>query len=188
MYGGRILGRNWGKSLKEFSSLLFAVSSTYGFTPPPSLPLSNSGLKLVCHVNLVRGTSNLRTQWTRNLNETRRSWIRLQAKVFCHSVQNGALPFHLFAKVVLWTHLAKTKLYSNRYHAEAIFLIGWNPDISAKSVPPCYLQSPLQLCFEIFFFKLTQPLTFFFKLTQPLTYFYSSVTETQKGGKPNRKP
>jgi hypothetical protein len=34
-YRGRILGRNWDKSLIEFSSLLFTVTSTNGFNPPP---------------------------------------------------------------------------------------------------------------------------------------------------------
>jgi hypothetical protein len=45
---GRILGRKWDKSLKSFpedSTLL-----TY-FTPP--LPMSKSGLKLVCNVNIL---------------------------------------------------------------------------------------------------------------------------------------
>jgi hypothetical protein len=48
---GRILGHNWDKSLKEFSSLLFTVTSTNGFTPLPPRPLSKSGLKLVCNVS-----------------------------------------------------------------------------------------------------------------------------------------
>ncbi len=52
-------------------------------------------------------------------------------------------------------------------------ILGRIPDKSRKSFPPCYSQSPLQLCLEIFyFFKLTQPLSYFFKLTQPLTYFF----------------
>ncbi len=48
---GRILGRNWAK---EFSSLLFTVTSTNGFEPPPPPP-SKRGLKLVCNVNIVFG-------------------------------------------------------------------------------------------------------------------------------------
>jgi hypothetical protein len=58
-YRGRILGHNWDKS-QEFSSLLFTVTSTNGFYPPP--PPSKSGLKLVCNVRIVyTEISNLRT-------------------------------------------------------------------------------------------------------------------------------
>jgi hypothetical protein len=41
-------------------------------------------------------------------------------------------------------------------------IIEQNPDKSLQSFPPCYSQSPLQLCLEIslYFFKLAQPLTF----------------------------
>jgi hypothetical protein len=45
---GRILGRNWDKGL-EFSSLLLTITSTNGIL----LRLSESGLKLVCNVNIV---------------------------------------------------------------------------------------------------------------------------------------
>ncbi len=40
-----------------------------------------------------------------------------------------------------------------------------------------------------YFFKLTQPLTYFFKLLQPLTYFYSLLqyTAKEKEGKTDRK-
>ncbi len=51
-------------------------------------------------------------------------------------------------------------------------ILGWNPDKSLKSVPPCYSQSPL--CFAWYFY--------FFKLTQPLT-----VSVKEKAGKPDRK-
>jgi hypothetical protein len=52
---GRILGRNWDKSL-----FLPAIHSHlyYGFYSP--LPLSKSGLKLVCNVNIVYG--NLKSE------------------------------------------------------------------------------------------------------------------------------
>ncbi len=43
----RILGRNY-----RFSSLIFTVTSTYHWIPPPA-PLSKSSLKLVCNVNIV---------------------------------------------------------------------------------------------------------------------------------------
>jgi hypothetical protein len=41
LYWGRILGRDWDKSLEEFSFLLFTVTSTNGFYshPPPPPPL-----------------------------------------------------------------------------------------------------------------------------------------------------
>ncbi len=53
---GRILGCNWDKRLKSFppcyseSPLLMDL-----FLSPPPLPLSKSGLKLVCIVNIVNG-------------------------------------------------------------------------------------------------------------------------------------
>ncbi len=53
VYSGRILGRNWGKSLKSFPPCKFTVISTNRFSPSPS-PLSKSGLKLVCFVNIVQ--------------------------------------------------------------------------------------------------------------------------------------
>ncbi len=48
---GRILGRNWGKSLQSFSPCYSHSPLITDFTPPP--PLSKSGLKLVCNVNIV---------------------------------------------------------------------------------------------------------------------------------------
>jgi len=59
-------------------------------------------------------------------------------------------------------------------------ILGQNPDKNLKSFLPYYLQSPLQLCFEIFFFKLAQPITV---STVQLLY-----TVEEKGGKPDRKP
>jgi hypothetical protein len=53
VHWGRILGRNW-----EFSSLLFTVTSTNGFYSPS--PLSKSGLKLVCNINIVYVNENLK--------------------------------------------------------------------------------------------------------------------------------
>ncbi len=50
-----------------------------------------------------------------------------------------------------------------------------------KSFPPCYSQSPVQICLDFFhLFKLTQPLTV---STVQLLY-----TGKEKGGKPDRKP
>ncbi len=56
---GRILGRNWDKSLKSFlpchsQSLLLTNLN------PPTPPLSKSGLKLVCNVNILYG--NLKSE------------------------------------------------------------------------------------------------------------------------------
>jgi hypothetical protein len=52
-------------------------------------------------------------------------------------------------------------------------ILGQNPDKSLKSFPPCYSQSPLQLCLEI---SISSN-----KLMQPLKYFYSSVSVHCKG-------
>ncbi len=49
-YRGRILGRNPDKILPCYS-----VTSTNGFYSLPSFPLSRSGFKLVCNVNIVYG-------------------------------------------------------------------------------------------------------------------------------------
>ncbi len=51
-------------------------------------------------------------------------------------------------------------------------ILGRNPDNSLKSFPPCCSQTSLQLCIEIYYFKLTQPL---------------SVSMKENGGKPDRK-
>ncbi len=59
-------------------------------------------------------------------------------------------------------------------------ILGRNPDKSLESFPPCYSQSPLQLCLEIYFFKHTQPLTI---STVKLLYIVK-----EKGGKLDRKP
>jgi hypothetical protein len=51
---GRILGRNWDKSLQNFPP---CYTSTNGFySLPLSPPLSKSGLKLVCIVNILYGS------------------------------------------------------------------------------------------------------------------------------------
>jgi hypothetical protein len=62
----------------------------------------------------------------------------------------------------------------NEVHTPRVCSRGRNSDKSLKSFPPCYSLSPIQLFLEIFYF---------FKLTQPLT-----VSVTEKGGKPDRKP
>ncbi len=49
---GRILGRNWDKSLKSFPPCYSLSPLITDFTLPP---LSKSGLKLVCNVNIVYG-------------------------------------------------------------------------------------------------------------------------------------
>ncbi len=48
---GRILGRNWDKSLKSFPPCYSQSPLLTDFTPHP--PLSKSGLKLVCNINIV---------------------------------------------------------------------------------------------------------------------------------------
>ncbi len=69
LVGGLILGSIWEKSLKSFSSFLFTFTFTNGFYPPP--PLSKSGLKLVCNVNIVYGhlKSPNSQDYVQNLNE-----------------------------------------------------------------------------------------------------------------------
>jgi hypothetical protein len=73
LVGGLNLGSIWDKILKSFSSFLFTVTSTNGFYSPN--PLSKSGLKLVCNVNIVYG--NLRSGTlkiiSKNLNKILRS-------------------------------------------------------------------------------------------------------------------
>jgi hypothetical protein len=48
-----------GQKSEEFSSLLFRVISTKGFSPPPPSPIK-SGLKLVCNANIEYG--NLKSE------------------------------------------------------------------------------------------------------------------------------
>ncbi len=80
MNRGRILGRNWDKSLRSFS-LLAILSHLYKRILLPSPPLSKSGfLKLVCNVN-IKSMRNLNIM-PRNLNEVVRSWIRLKLIIF----------------------------------------------------------------------------------------------------------
>jgi hypothetical protein len=55
---GRILGRNWDKSLKSFPPCYSQSPLLQILLPLPSL--SNSGLKLVCNVNIVYG--NLKSE------------------------------------------------------------------------------------------------------------------------------
>ncbi len=52
---GRILGRNWDKSLKTFHPCYSQPPLLIDFTPAPLL--SKSGLKLVCIVNNAYGNS-----------------------------------------------------------------------------------------------------------------------------------
>jgi hypothetical protein len=58
----RLLGRNWDKSLESFPPCDSQSPLLTDFTPPT--PLSKSGFKLVCNVNIDYGkseTSSLRT-------------------------------------------------------------------------------------------------------------------------------
>ncbi len=77
---GQILGRNPDKSLKSCVPPCYSQSPLLrDFTSPPPLPLSKSGLKLVCNVNIAHG--HLKYENSRDyawdLNEIVRSWIRL---------------------------------------------------------------------------------------------------------------
>ncbi len=75
---GRILGRNWDKSLQSFPPCCSQSPLITGFTSSP--PLNESGLKLIWNVNIVYGTSQRTLKiMHRNLNEIVRSWIRLLA-------------------------------------------------------------------------------------------------------------
>jgi hypothetical protein len=53
--GGQILGRNWEKSLTSFPPCYSQSPLQTDFTPPSPPPLSKSGFKLVCNVNIVNG-------------------------------------------------------------------------------------------------------------------------------------
>ncbi len=51
LWRGRILGRNWDKSLQSFSPFFYSLSPPLTeFTPPPP---SKMCLKLVCNINIV---------------------------------------------------------------------------------------------------------------------------------------
>ncbi len=56
---GRILGRNWNKSLKTCPPF-YSQSPRLFLTPPPPILLSKSELKLVCNVKIVYG--NLKSE------------------------------------------------------------------------------------------------------------------------------
>ncbi len=68
---GRILGRNWDKSLQSFPPCYSQSPLLTDLPPPPTPRLSKSCLKLVCKVILFPKTSSLRTLkiMARNLNE-----------------------------------------------------------------------------------------------------------------------
>jgi len=73
---GRILGRNWDKSLKEFSPLLFKVISTNEFYSPP--PWTKVVWNCFVMSTSYMETSSLRSLkiMPRNLNDIVRSWMR----------------------------------------------------------------------------------------------------------------
>ncbi len=74
---------------------------------PPHTPLSKGGLKLVCNVNTVTETFSLRTLKVvpRNLNESVRSWIRLQES--CSGRLVASTTIVLCAQYHLLTSLVK---------------------------------------------------------------------------------
>ncbi len=57
---GRILGRNWNKSLKSIPPCRSQLPLQTDFTPLAQPPLRKSGLKLFCNVNIAYG--NLRSE------------------------------------------------------------------------------------------------------------------------------
>ncbi len=83
---GRILGRNWDKSLKSFPPC-YSLSPllTYFTLPhPPPPPRNKSGLKLVCNVTIVYG--NLKNQTQQNftfMNSASGGWGGLY--LYCDS-------------------------------------------------------------------------------------------------------
>ncbi len=66
-------------------------------------------------------------------------------------------------------------------------ILGQSPDKSLKSFPPCYSQSPLQLCFKIIFL-LTHATSDVFLQTHATSYSDQLLyTVKEKGEKPDRK-
>ncbi len=88
MYRGRILGRNWDKSLKNVppcnsQSPLLAI-------PPP---LRKRGLKLVWSIVYANLKSENSQDYAINLNEIASSWIRLQ---YSHILYSCKYPPSIF--------------------------------------------------------------------------------------------
>ncbi len=98
--------------------------------------------------------------------------LRRVCRAELHKQVQTLLCLFRIRKIRCWSsHLLQYLMLKYR----GLFL-GRNPDWSLKSFPPCYSQSPLQLCLQISVpSNSTQLLAYFFKLTQPLTYFCSSV-------------
>ncbi len=72
-------------------------------------------------------------------------------------------------------HLHVMAVWLNLFEAEFLDKIETN----AQEFPPCYSQSPLQLCLDFYFFKLMQPLA-----VSSVRLLY---TVKEKRGKPDRK-
>ncbi len=70
-------------------------------------------------------------------------------------------------------------------------ILGWNPDKNHKSFPTCYLQSPLQLCLEIFISSNSRTILSISSNSRNLLHI-STVkllyTVKEKGGQSDRKP
>jgi len=62
------------------------------------------------------------------------------------------------------------------------WILGQNPDQSLKSFPPCFSQSPLQLCLEISISLNSR------NLLQFLQFSYCTYTVKETGGKSDLKP
>jgi hypothetical protein len=82
-FGGRILGRNWDKSFKSFSSLLFTVTSTKGFYNPPP-PRAKLVWNWFLMYTLYTETSSLRTLSLKSQDYSRKpqwNWTSIYSTV-----------------------------------------------------------------------------------------------------------
>ncbi len=64
-----------------------------------------------------------------------------------------------FFRITTYFHSSKQNIAETRIFETRGRILGGNADKSLKSFPPCYSQSPLQLCLgDFYFFKLEKPL------------------------------
>jgi hypothetical protein len=109
-YRGRILGRNWDKNLKTFSSKLYTVTSTNGFYSPPLVFLE---LRFRKEENLIENFTPLPPYGfrihTKKINQSRKlkfvheiAFCRKQKpKVPTSSLRNLKIMPRNFNKIVL---------------------------------------------------------------------------------------
>ncbi len=114
-YRGRVLGRNWDKSLQSFPSC-YSQSPLLTYCTPPLSPLSKSGLKLVCTLNIIFG--NQVWELSRLCPETSMKlyvhesgfWMRIVKKVSKYSVKQ-IKGYFLHSKVLRFLHQRTTGKY-----------------------------------------------------------------------------